>query len=123
MQSIQEWVAEQIADYRKQTEEQQYTDVGDVWEVLDAIERQCRAEAGKPKLEPMELHIIVEGGLVQEVCSPTPGKYPLKVTRIDYDVEYAELDELSPVKQATGRYEDALVEEFAIVQSLILLDK
>jgi len=45
------------------------------------------------KIEDLRIVIQVEGGVVQNICSNSP--VPIKVYIVDYDIEGANLDDLT----------------------------
>lgn len=59
-----------------------------------------------------QLYIIVEGGVIQSVCSNNPKEVEntLEVVVVDYDIEGSSSEELTPI--SGGGYQDT---EFAIV--------
>lgn len=55
------------------------------------------------QVKPRTLYIILEGGLVQNVCADDPTDFAgIDVRIIDYDIEGADADEITQVQQPDG---------------------
>lgn len=77
-------------------------------------------ELARESAAARQLYVVIDGGLVSSICSPTPDALAdLDVTVIDYDTDGAETEDLGKVKQDDGRLADAFVSEHAIERATI----
>lgn len=63
----------------------------------------------EPGAKPPYLVITMEEGLIQTISSPDPRLQGLPVAIIDYDVDYAQDDEITSIPQGEGKFTDAFV--------------